>query len=288
MLSDKIKAAVNKAIDLLNLRQKVWSYVVDRSVKEKSLSGLYEQLGSIVPDISGQYTNFYVENELSFIVRASHAFQMAVLKEAVDRHMKEGPACRNVLVGDIGDSAGTHHLYLKKMYPSGTIEALSINMDPKAIEKICKNGLNAVCCRAEQLDYSKYPIDIFCSFQMLEHLEDPIGFMKKLGAHAAGKYFVITVPLVESSRMGLEHIRMNKQGKFPSEITHIFELCPADWDLLFMHSGWEIVQGFKRSIYPSSFIGRFFEWLLRGKNDAVGNYCVILKQNSKWKDAYGE
>src|SRR3989339_364650 len=195
---------------------------------------------------------------------------------------------KKLIIGDIGDSSGTHMVYVKKHFSAEEIETLGVNMDPVAIEKIQKRGLAAVCCRAEDLDYIKYPVDIFCSFQMLEHLENPIGFLKKLSDSAKFDLLVISVPYVNVSRVGLEHIALGKEGRFPSEITHIYEFSPRDWSLLARHCGFEVVWEKVFHIFPDRVYLKWLKLLLHGKNEALGNYCMVLRVNRRWRDQYAD
>ena len=55
------------------------------------------------------------------------------------------------------------------------------------------------------------------------------------------EYFVLTVPYVKSSRTGFSQIRNESDHrKITPENTHIFELSPQDWELIFRFTGWEV------------------------------------------------
>ena len=58
----------------------------------------------------------------------------------------------------------------------GNINFCSVNLDPIAINKIRQKGLRAILCWAEDLHNvgNGFETDIFMSFQMVEHLIDPI------------------------------------------------------------------------------------------------------------------
>ena len=90
------------------------------------------------------------------------------------------------------------------------------------------------------------------SFQTVEHLNSPINFLKSISQNTNCNYFLITVPYISSSRIGLEHIRGNLDTKVHAENIHIFELSPQDWKLLFKHSGWEIVDETVYFQYPKN------------------------------------
>jgi hypothetical protein len=169
-----------------------------------------------------------------------------------------------------------------------TINSYSVNLDPKAIEKIRQKGLKAIHCRAEDVHKVEngFEPDIFMSYQMVEHLINPIGFLHSMATQSKCQYFVITVPYVTQSRMGLTHVRSNSFEKGDcAENTHIFELSPEDWNLIYQFSGWEIVYSDKYKQYPKSFPLALTKHIWR-KFDFDGFYGVILKQNLKFANHY--
>ncbi len=144
-------------------------------------------------------------------------------------------------VVDIGDSAGTHMLYLKELVKDKfDVDTISVNLAPAAIEKIKARGLSALLCRAEDLNLGNKQVDLFVSFEMVEHLHNPAIFFKRLATNSRGNKIVITVPFRRESRVGLYYIRNDLKEYISAEREHIFELDPEDWTLLLLHSGWKI------------------------------------------------
>jgi hypothetical protein len=113
---------------------------------------------------------------------------------------------------------------------------------------------------------------------MLEHLFDPIGFLHTIAEKSACEYFLVTVPYVYRSRIGLHKIRAGDSGPMYAENTHIFELCPEDWDLLFAFSGWDVLLRDRYTQYPVKGLLRFTKAVWR-KFDFDGFYGVVLKKN---------
>lgn len=70
-----------------------------------------------------------------------------------------------------------------------------------------------------------------------------------------------------------------------AENTHVFELSPQDWNLIYQFSGWEIVYKEKYTQYPKSFPLVLMKYIWR-KFDFDGFYGVILKQNLKYANHY--
>ena len=255
--------------------------------KEYGRSELCNELKNIVPDLSNQYTTFDVNTPLLVaMVRCLHAFQVSLVQIAWGMINKE-----SLNVVDIGDSSGIHLMYLQSKEISGDrkIKALSVNLDPVAVSKIHSKGLQAIQCRAEELighpDYGNQEVDVFLSFETLEHLFDPISFMKTISDTAGDTLFVVTVPYLKKSRVAIHQIRRSENIDMYAENTHIFELCPSDWRLIFNLSGWEIVYDEIYKMYPRKNI-LFFASILWKRFAFNGHYGCILKKNDKYKSRY--
>lgn len=278
ILKQVIKKILNKAI--LN------------SNTNRNENRLANRLMEIVPDISNQYTTTTIDMKDELLVNrvyCQHAFQMSIALKTIELFIAKNTS-DIVTVVDIGDSAGTHLIYLQELMKdqSLSINALSVNLDKIAVEKIKSKGLNAICCRAEELhtvEGGGIKADIFMSFEMLEHLFDPISFLHSMATKAECEYFVITVPYLTKSRVGMHHIRQNLKEDRLAENTHIFELCPEDWDLIFQFSGWEIVYSDRYTQYPKSGILNLTKYIWR-KFDFDGFYGVILKRNLEISNRY--
>ncbi len=270
---------------------RIMTWSLARSNRQRGEQDLKNRLINIVPDISEQYTAFRLDGDNRYLlekVRGQHAFQMGLALKAIERFVREKGADK-VNVVDIGDSAGTHLRYLEGLKEDLGIDmtSMSVNLDPEAVGKIRKHGLHAVHCRAEELHRREDGIsaDIFLSFEMLEHLFDPINFLHSLAERSSCTFFVITVPFVCRSRVGFHHLRRNMPHDVDAENTHIFELCPEDWDLLFRFSGWEIVFRDLYTQYPCTGLFRVMKYLWR-RRDFEGFYGVILTRNHKWSRRY--
>ena len=235
----RIKRIINKYL-YNNLENR--KICVLKAAEEQNLISLMQKLEMIVSDeeLVKQYTNISPEcfshNYWKIKLRAQHSFQISMVLKAIELlNLKN----IEITVVDIGDSAGTHILYLKHLLKN--VRSLSVNIDAKAVEKIKKRGLEAICCRAEEIDkYNIHP-DIFMSFQTLEHILSPIEFLKTMSDKVNCKFFVITIPYLKNSRVGLHYIRQNNLQNIYAENLHIFELSSDDWKLIFKFCGWQIV-----------------------------------------------
>lgn len=263
------------------LLEPVMFFSLRKAARQQKLNALRDRLEEIVPDISEQYSAFRIDSDyLRLKVRNMHAFQVSLLADILKN--KEG-----FLIADIGDSSGTHLQYINAIYGKDReIRTLSINLDQKAIEKIRQKGLDALNMRGEDLCNNNIRPDIVLCFETLEHLTDPLRFLYDLSVKMDVCFMVITVPYLSKSRVGLHHIRNTLQTtEVCAENTHIFELCPDDWRLLFQHSGWGVVREKIYWQYPQKSIFYFTKYLWR-KLDFEGFYGVVLKKNNFWSSKY--
>jgi hypothetical protein len=257
-----------------------------KAADEQGLTELMQKLQNVIDDdmIINQYTHTsadtykhpYWINKL----RAQHSFQISMVLKAIELFNLIN---KDITIVDIGDSAGTHILYLKKIL--GNIRSLSVNLDKNAVDKIQKKGLEAVCCRAEELDKYNIKPDIFISFQMLEHIISPIHFLKSLSDKSECDRFVITIPYLKNSRAALYYIRNNSLTKQVAENTHVFEFSPEDWKLIFKFSGWKPVYEKIYYQYPKNGIYKLIKSAWR-KYDFEGFYGVILEKDDTYKNLY--
>ena len=259
------------------------------AAREQNLDQLSKRLVEIVPDLTSQYTTFKIDNDfLQVKVRTLHAFQIDLVIKAINYI----PPNESLYLVDIGDSSGTHLIYLNAIlkndvrFASCNLKCLSVNLDPIAVEKIASKGIEAILCRAEDL-YKNYKIkaDLILSFEMLEHLYDPISFLNALSEQSISEYFVLTVPYISQSRIGLHHLRHKQKRVVYAENTHIFELSPSDWKLIFQHAGWKVVNEVIYRQHPFWSVWVLMKPIWK-KLDYEGFYGVILKRDRTWAQLY--
>jgi hypothetical protein len=263
------------------------SWSIRQALHEQGLKSIHENLRKIVPDISQQYSRQSVLPDFNWSgyweqkIRALHAFQCTLMLRAID-----SLPGKNLTVVDIGDSAGNHMLYLRELSQE-KVETISVNLDPRAIDKISKKGLRALLCRAEELDLVGEQVDLFVSFEMVEHLHNPAIFFRRLAKKSTCNKMLITVPYLKTSRVGLYQIRNEAATDFYAEDEHIFELSPQDWTLLLRHSGWGVIHGEIYYQYPRRYPG--LSQLLAlywRKTDFEGFWGAILEKDTVLSDRY--
>ncbi len=254
------------------------------------------QLTDIVPNLSTQYSTWEAKKSGEFDLeklRSIHAFQISLVLKAISR-IDDGTLKDAITIADIGDSAGTHLAYLKKLLIKKEIliNGVSVNQDANAVRKIRKQGGYALQAKAEnihQLLGAGEKVDMFLSFQMLEHLMNPALFMHNMATKTSTDRFVITVPFLKSSRVGLKYLRRPQDSrrftKINAENTHIFELSPDDWKLLLRFSGWKVVYQERFFMYPSGSFLSLFKYALR-RFDFEGFWGAVLEKDLSEADLY--
>lgn len=269
-------------IDIERFVQKVAKLSISHAVRENNFFELIERLRQIVPDISQQELtvtsgfNDYWELKR----RALQAFQCAIMLQALE-YFPPG----KLTVVDIGDSAGAHMKYLKELTKGKfEIDAISVNLNDKEIERIKAEGGKAILCRAEELDLKGMNVDLGTSFQMVEHLHNPSIFFRRLAKKTSCNRMVVTLPYVKHSRVGLQPMR-NKIVS--AEEVHIFELSPKDWTLLIHHSGWKVIHSKIYYQYPKRLpiASQVFSWYWRS-TDFEGFWGAILEKDTTLSDRY--
>ncbi len=272
---------------LLKFIYPIATWSIKRVAKQENTGPLIKKLRKIVPDISEQETNYTYKGVIEEKERAIQAFQCQMLMDVMAKFSFQGKETFTIV--DIGDSAGTHSLYFSELLKDdiSKVETISVNLDPQAIAKIKNKGLNAILCRAEDLDLGNQQIDLFTSFQMLEHLHDPVMFLHRLAKKSNCDYLFITVPYFKKSRVGLHRVRTNLKEPVYAEETHIFELSPEDWRLLFIHAGWQPVLSKIHYNYPKgwflvSFLLKYFWRIL----DFEGYWGILLKKDMEMSNYY--
>ena len=278
----------NIGIDLRKLYHRIAYWSIMEAQKQQSLTELVNNLRALVPDISQQYSrntldfNRYYELKM----RAQQAFQCSVMLKAIEDFSAE-----KLVVADIGDSAGTHMIYLKELTKGKfDLETVSVNLDPRAVRKIQDRGLNAIQKRAEDIrpeDIDGKQVDLFTSFQMVEHLHNPAIFFRNIAKKSLSERMLITVPYLKQSRVGLHHIKNRIKELIYAEDEHIFELSPEDWTHLLLHSGWKVAYSKTYYQYPRRWpvVSSFLRWIWK-KSDYEGFWGAILEKDTTYSDFY--
>lgn len=273
--------ARSAGIDTRAAYQRLSAASIRAAVAEQGLAPLVERLRQVIPDISDQYTGGFDPDEYrrywEIKMRGLHAFQVGLMLDAVAAVGRPG-----LVLADIGDSSGNHGRYLRALAPAGAVSrVVSVNLDPVAVEKVAAKGGDSLLCRAEEMDLEGVRPDLFTSFEMVEHLTDPIRFLHRLAERGSADHLLMTVPLSPASRFGGVDLRQPEDrmpGRFTAEEVHLFELSPPDWLLLARFAGWRPVWTRTYRQYPRRGALRITQPLWR-KLDFEGFWGVLLTRD---------
>lgn len=273
-------------IDANQLNEWLSKRSIQIALTGNGLNSLVEKIRKIEPDISNQEDQVLkgrqFNNYWELKRRGLHAFQCSLMLKAI----KSMP--NNLTVCDIGDSSGIHMVYLKELTKgSFNLNSVSVNLEHRSIEKIRERGLNATLCRAEDLVVVGISVNLFTSFQMVEHLHNPAIFFRRMAKKSNCNKMIITVPYLRNSRVGLHNIRSRRCQAIFAGDEHIFELNPDDWTLLMLHSGWKVVHSEIYYQYPPKWavISQMLSLYWR-MTDYEGFWGAILEKDTLFSDYY--
>lgn len=281
-----ITIAKSLGLDTRALYQKLSAAALDAAAKEQGLLKLRERLRAILPDIRDQYSLAIDEAEYVRYwerkLRGLHAFQVRAALDAVSH-----AGGNRLVLADIGDSSGNHAAYIKALEPR-VDRVISVNLDPVAIGKVRAKGGDALLARAEEMDLEGIAPDLFMSFEMVEHLTDPIRFLHRLAERGKSPWLLMSVPYVAKSRFGGRELDLPLE-RLPASITaeemHLFELCPRDWVRLARFAGFSPVFSRIYRQYPLKHPLAITKplWALL---DFEGFFAVLLKRDLSLANRY--
>lgn len=286
MLPKFLVKPVNKAIDSILFNN------LEAQSRKNGYDKLESKFSKLDIDLAKQYTeNSEMTEFRNLKLKNQQTFQTLFATEMVEKYIQNRDNLNKsggvLQIVDIGDSAGTHIKKIRTLLEDKgiSIETMSVNLDPVAVEKIKANGENAILCRAE--DYTpEGRVDLYLTFEMMEHLHNPALFLHHLAKADKGDHLLITVPYVANSRVALNN-SMHGTGDIHAEAEHVFELSPADWMKLAVHSGWEVLEQRIYYQYPTSI--PLYSALCKklwSRYDFEGFLGLMLKKNMTVADRY--
>lgn len=186
------------------------------------------------------------EARIRFLVAAECAFVEDEIKAVLAKNSR-------CTYADIGDSDGSVRVVMHEIFGRDRLSTTGINLQPTVVKRMQEMGLDAICEDAVEVGKRGVRYNVVSVFETLEHLPDPIGFLKAIGAVVEDR-LVLSVPYVRRSRVGLQYLDGSwPAGEAPTiENVHVFELCPADLRKLFQHAGWRVERESIFKQFPAS------------------------------------
>jgi hypothetical protein len=285
MLSMITKTARKAGVDTRKIYHALSASSIKAAIREQQLAGRIDRLRTAVPDLRDQYTGEFDEDEYAryweIKMRSLHAWQVRCVERALD-HLPKPTSGNGHVIADIGDSSGNHAKYIQCLLEPGRVtHVVSVNLDPVAIEKIKAKGGDAILCRAEDLGSLNLNPDLFVSFEMIEHLTDPVRILHSLATSGNCPHLLVTVPYRRDSRFGSQHVRQAVEqmpDRMTAEVVHMFELSPQDWIYLARLAGYKLVFKEIWLQYPRRGLLRLLAPLWR-KTDFEGFLALFLERD---------
>lgn len=255
---------------------------------EAELKEIWEYSFKIFTDFSQHYTVPVDNKEVEQRIRLLMAAETIFVKKAIERIVEIEGRCS---YADVGDSDGSIRLLLNKYYNVDKLSYVGINLQNSAVEKIRSKGLDAICADALSLSDQEIHYDVVSVFETLEHLPDPIGFLKGI-RKVTDRRLIVSVPFIRHSRVGLAYLSKKWLRQWPEEKkptienTHIFELSPKDWKKLFLHTGWKADREWKLMMFPSNRPSRLILQPFWRFVSFEGFWFVSLYKDSEYSSQY--
>lgn len=260
------------------------SAVLDIVNRETLLKEVWDDSFKAFPNFSEHFTVPVDNKEIEQRIRLLVVAEVAFLRRTIEALLKVTDRCS---YADIGDSDGSVQLLLQKYFNLGQLTSVGINLQQQAVDKIRIKGLNAICEDAASLKHRGIGYDVISVFETLEHLSDPIGFLKGLTS-IVNKNLLISVPYIRKSKVSLNYLTKKwPRGKKPTiENTHIFELSPTDWTKIFLHAGWQVDHDQKLMMFPPDRVSRLILQPYWRYESFEGFWFVSLSPSEKFSSQY--
>jgi 2-polyprenyl-3-methyl-5-hydroxy-6-metoxy-1,4-benzoquinol methylase len=260
-------------------------HAVLKTVKRSpSLTTMWSKTLEYFPSFENHFSDKTLDKEIEARIRFLVAAECAFVHQEIDEIIKRKGTCT---YADIGDSDGSVRVVMESIFKKPVLSTVGINLQQKVVDRMKNAGMNAICGDASEIGDKGERFNIVSLFETMEHLPDPIGFLKKISSVVEDR-LVISVPYLRKSRVGLQYT----EGQWPVdravtvETVHIFELCPEDWNKIFRHSGWKIerqsiVKMFPEGGYLDFILGKYWRMM-----SFEGFYFVSLKKDQTISSKY--
>lgn len=272
------------------LRQKIIeplsiSATLDVANSNPELKTIWDCSFTVFPDFKNHFSVPVDNKEIEHRIRLLVVGETFFIKKEIEDILGNKKNCS---YADIGDSDGSVRLLLNKLFFGEKLKSVGINLQQTAVNKMKALGLEAICADAITLGNQGINYDIISLFETLEHLPDPISFLKNIKP-VTGEILVLSVPYIRKSRVNLAYLteKWPKDRKPTIESVHIFELSTKDWEKIFLHTGWKIKNEWKLMAFPSNKLSRLILQPYWRCISFDGFWFVSLVKDNKYSSRYG-
>jgi len=259
-----------------------------KSIREdQQMSEMWDLSLEMFPNLGNHYATVKLTGEALVRVRMLICAQAVFMTRVIESLKSDGASVSSY--ADIGDSDGSTRMLFEKAIDVPDISTVGINIQAEAVEQIRALGLDAECMDAMKMAERGMQYGVASVFETLEHLPDPIGFLRAM-QDVAQERLVISVPLIVNSRVGLGYLKSNwpKEKSATIANNHIFELTPEDWNKLFLHTGWRVDISWRVQQFPRWGLLRLLMMYAWRRISFEGFYFVSLVKDDTYSSRYVE
>lgn len=228
-------------------------------------------------------TKFWVND---FFLPMAEARREKIFKPRAQFVAQRFPEMKNKRMADIGAGFGLFLEEMKNIWPAADIFAIEPSLEMAQI--CCGKGITVLETTLEDVDPAQR-FDILTSFELFEHLHDPLPFVQKVREllRPGGWFFMTTL---NALGFDIQVLWEKAKSVFPPQHLNFFN--PSSISLLLEREGlevieiatpgqldWDIVEGTYAGEGTNP--GRFFATLSRyGKEEAKKSFQLWLQQNN--------
>ena len=179
-------------------------------------------------------TKFWVDK---FFSPFAEARREKIFRPRAEYIASKFPHFRSAVIGDIGAGFGLFLEELRILWKEARLCAIEPSED---MAQICSSkGFNVIKTMVEDIEERNASFDLLTSFELVEHLYEPISFFKKINAllKPGGVFYLTTL-----NGLGFDIQLLWEQSKSISPPHHLNFFNPSSISLLLKQCGFEVIE----------------------------------------------
>lgn len=233
---------------------------------------------------NSESTKYWVEK---FFTPFKEARREKIFKPRAEYIANKFPYLHSGFVGDVGAGFGIFLDELRKIWTKANLVAIEPSDD---MASICSAiNLKVVQCMVEEINSNDFSFDLLTSFELVEHLYDPLDFFKKINLLLKrGGYFYFTT----LNGLGFDIQILWEKSRSISPPHHLNFFNPISIKILLERASfelievstpgkldWDIVESYTESERIN--IGRFFQTLVKhGSDESKVKFQKWISENN--------